>query len=80
MDIESAGAGVGGGIISAILVALGIKSRIDRLEEKVVFKDACEKCGTGNSHQFRALQESQLRIEGKIDTVLVNLSRRREDS
>ena len=80
MDIESAGAGMGGGILSAILIALGIKSRIDKLEANVVYKDACVNCGKGNSHQFRALHDGQVRIENKIDTVLVNLSRRREDN
>ena len=80
MDIESAGAGMGGGIVSAILLALGIKSRIDKLEKNVVYKDACLNCGKGNDNQFRALRDGQSRIENKIDTVLVNLSRRREDN
>jgi hypothetical protein len=79
VDLESAGAGMGTGLISAILVAFGLKQRIDRLEESVVFKDSCEKCEKSNIHQFVALHDGQSRIEGKIDTLLINLSRRRED-
>jgi len=43
------------GIFSACCIALGLKSRQDKLEETVVYKDTCHACVKG--------------IEGKIDGV-----------
>ena len=86
MDYESMGAGAGTGIISAFLMALGFKSRLDRLEKSVVYRDTCDKCETNRTNQISAMQElhremreEQRAISSKLDAVLVNLSRRRGD-
>lgn len=79
MSWENAGYGAGGGIVTAILVAIGFKARLDNLEKRVVYKDSCEKCSLNTDNQIKAVHESQLRVEGKLDKLLINLSRRRGD-
>ena len=86
MDYESMGAGAGTGIISAFLMALGFKSRLDRLEKNVVYRDTCDKCETNRANQVLSLQElhremreEQRTMNSKLDAILVNLSRRRGD-
>lgn len=67
MDIESVGAGVGTGLIGSTLVALGFKSRLEKLENNVVYKDTCQKCSLNNDNQIRSIHESQQRMEKKLD-------------
>lgn len=86
MDLETAGAGAGSGILFTILAAFGFKQRLDRLEKTVVYRDTCDKCETNRANQVIALQElhkemreEQRAMNGKLDTILIHLSRRRED-
>lgn len=69
MDLESIGAGAGGGIIGIILGYFGISKRVDKLEaemDKKVTKDVCERC--------KEDQDSRLdRMENKIDRILEKL-------
>lgn len=63
MDINDAGYGIGGGAISAILVALGFKSRIDKLEKAVMYKDVFE--------QFeKRFDDAMKKMDEKIDILL----------
>ncbi len=76
MDIDNLGYGAGGGIISAILVALGLKSRMDKQDEKirdiqktVMYKDTCDAT-------HKPIDTTLQRIEEKLDNLL---NRRRDD-
>lgn len=86
MDLETAGAGAGSGILFTILAAFGFKARLDRLEKVVVYRDTCDKCEVNRANQVLALQElhremreEQRSMNSKLDAILVNLSRRRGD-
>jgi len=79
------GAGVGG-----ITTALGLKPKIDRLEEKfieagdaiknmkenVIWRDACEKCSEGNTGLLKMIIDGQKEMRQDIQTLL---TRRRAD-
>jgi len=76
MEINDLGYGAGGGIISAILVALGFKTRMDKqddrvnkLENTVMYKDTCFATHSPINSQL-------IRIEEKLDFLL---TRRRDD-
>ncbi len=79
MDIDNLGYGAGGGLVSAILVALGWKARLDRqdheimnLKTKVVYKDVFEQF----EKRFDSFTESVGKLNDKIDILL---TRRRAD-
>ena len=56
--MDAANAVVGGmsGVLTGVLVALGLKGRIDRLEQVSVNKDTCSAMHTGWSKQLDAIQ------------------------
>lgn len=66
MNLESAGAGAGGGFIIAILSYLGFKQRIDKLEIDLDKKVATNFCSVNTT----SLEKRLDRIEVKIDTLL----------
>jgi hypothetical protein len=75
-DITGAGAGIGGGIVGAVLTLLGFKSRldsqdkaIDEIRKTVQWKDTC-------IATHKPMDETLKRVELKLDRLLV---RRRED-
>lgn len=80
--LEGAG---GGGIVSlviGVLTALGMKGRIDKLEEKVVYKDTCSACKTDSTNQFKAIHETlkdtkhrQESMDEKLDQILLRLAK-----
>lgn len=56
MDPTSSIVGGVSGIVTGIFVALGFKSRIDRLEEQSVLKETCAAMHQGWSAELRAIQ------------------------
>lgn len=73
MDIESVGAGAGGGFFTALLAWLGVKQRFDRidadikyLQDKTVWRDTCHVTN-------QALQQRLASMESKIDKLLEKL-------
>lgn len=83
------GAGSGGiaGLFISVMTILGFKSRMDRLEEKVVYKDTCSACKQDSTNQFNAVQasqdrmhEHQMQMDRKLDVIIENLTRRRGDT
>ncbi len=73
---------VGGaaGILSAALMALGLKGRIDDLQVSKVDKSAYEEHKEGNDHAFQVLEEGQRSINMKLDRILERMSRRKTDA
>ena len=62
------GAGVGG-FITAVAMALGFKSRLNKLERDAMYKDACDRT-------HKPIDVSLKRIEEKLDKLIL---RRRND-
>ena len=70
--------------MSAILVALGLKSRLDRkdkeddkrdrdiseLKEKVIFKDTCIATQVGLQNQIESIKTMNITINNKLDILL----------
>jgi len=76
LDFDNLGYGAGGGIISAILVALGFKSRMDKLDrDMTVFKKTVRYTDTCEA-THKPIDTTLERIEGKLDKLLM---RRRSD-
>lgn len=78
--LEGAGGGGIVGLIIGALTVLGVKSRIDKLEEKVVYKDTCSACKLDSTNQFRAIHETlkdtkqrQESMDDKLDQILMRL-------
>ena len=67
------------GIVSAVLMALGLKSLIDRLEASKVDVTAYDEHKAGNEAAFLGIQKTQERIESKLDTIIQNMAHRRGD-
>ena len=70
MDIESVGAGAGGGALSAILAWFGIKQRLDRqdkdiekIQEGTIWRSTCNATHEG-------LNDRMERMERKIDILV----------
>lgn len=67
MEIENLGIGGAGGFIAGLLSYLGIKERMDRIEDKIdnklVLKDACQTCQRDSHDRLD-------RIENKIDKLI----------
>ena len=90
MDIGDVGYGAGGGLISAVLVALGFKSRMDKQDERmnkqdarmdkqdntVMYKDTCDAVQKGMSVQLDTLNINVKTVEKLLMELL---TRRRED-
>jgi len=79
MDLENIGYSAGSGVIGAILIALGFKSRMDRqdkdvnsLKKSVLYKDTFEQF----EKRFDASVKQIDSIDRKLDMLL---ARRRED-
>jgi len=73
MNFDDTGIGAGiGGFIAAILMALGFKSRLDKLEKNVVYKDTFEEF----KERFISLDSKVGKIDEKLGTLL---TRRRVD-
>ena len=79
MDIENIGYSAGSGVIGAILIALGLKSRMDRqdkdvnsLKQSVIYKDTFE--------QFEKRFDASIKQIDSIDKKLdILLTKQRED-
>ena len=70
MEWGDTGTGAGiGGILTAIAMALGFKSRLNKLEKDVMYKDTC-------SATHKPIDIALKRIEDKLDNLL---QRRRDD-
>jgi len=73
MNFDDTGIGAGiGGFIAAILMALGVKSRLDKLEKNVVYKDTFEEF----KERFISLDSKVDKIDEKLGTLI---TRRRDD-
>lgn len=76
MNIDDVGYGAGGGFISGVIAtiatALGFKSRMDKLEKSVMYKDVFEQF----EKRFDTAMETIKKVDEKLDTLL---SRRRAD-
>ena len=77
MDIEAAGAGVGGGLFTAILAWLGFSKQqdkqdrdIEKLQESVVWRNTCAATHKGVDESLTTVKESQKRLENKMDQLL----------
>lgn len=73
MDLETAGAGASGGLLSAILMFFGIKQRFDRNEKDIeniqkgtVWRNTC-------SATHKGVDDRLTRIETKLDIVVDKL-------
>lgn len=82
MDLDNLGYGAGGGFLSAILIALGFKSRMDKqdkeienLKNSVVTKDVFAQF----EKRFDAVTEKMDRIGNKIDTLITHALRHRKE-
>lgn len=85
MDIDNLGYGAGGGLLSAFLIALGLKSRMDKqddridkqdieikdLKKSVVSVDAFEQF----EKRFETVTEKMDRIGDRIDTLIAHVIR-----
>lgn len=95
MDSTQVGTHSAASMIGGLLTALGFKKYIEKrldtvekiIEDKLVFKDKCQQCEKGTDQQFAALMSAMEisnrraeRHEEKLDMILLNLSRRREDA
>lgn len=76
MDWDNIGMGAGGGLLSAILIALGFKSRMDKqdnrmdkLENTVMYKDTCTATHTPISEDLKEIKND----------IKILLTRRRND-
>ncbi len=70
MDLSDTGTGAGiGGMITAIAMALGFKSRLNKLEKSVMYQDTC-------NATHKPIDVALKRIEDKLDNLL---SRRRDN-
>jgi len=70
MEWGDTGTGAGiGGILTAIAMALGFKSRLNKLEKSVMYRDTCDAT-------HKPIDVALKRIEEKLDNLL---SRRRDD-
>ena len=74
MDIENIGYSAGSGVIGAILIALGFKSRMDRqdkdvnnLKKTVVYKDTFELL----LDRLQSLENRLEKIDSKIDRLIL---------
>lgn len=77
MDIEAAGAGAGGGLVSAVLAWFGIKQRLDRndkdiqrLQDGTVWRETCAAVHKG-------VDERLVRMEAKMDEIHDVLTKRK---
>lgn len=60
MNIETAGAGAGGGLLGALLAWLGVSKRLDKLEDGTVWRETCRAT-------HKSVDDSLARIETKLD-------------
>lgn len=73
MNFDDTGIGAGiGSFITALAMALGFKSRLDKLEKNVVYKDTFEEF----KERFISLNSKVDKIDEKLGTLL---TRRRVD-
>lgn len=86
-SLISAGTGGISGLIISIITILGFKSRLDKLEDRVVYRDTCQACKQDNTNQFLAVRDSQnrshehqMQMDKKLDVIIENLTRRRGDN
>lgn len=63
MDLQSAGAGAGGGFLTALLTWFGFNKRIDKLEDGTVWRTTC-------AATHKAVDDRLERMENKIDRLL----------
>ncbi len=68
-DIESLGGGAGGGIIGAILVALGFVKRVNKLEDSKQDKVVCEAIHKGIEGKINTIIEGQNKIWERLDNL-----------
>lgn len=80
--LEGAGGGGIASIIVGILTVLGVKSRIEKLEERVVYKDTCNACKNDSNNQFKAIHDTlsdtkrrQESMDEKLDKILMRLAK-----
>ena len=78
-----AAGGAGGGIMGALLTALGfresqkeLRSRLTKLESGVVYKDTCSTCGDARDKQMESLHDDVREIRDDIKSLL---TRRRDN-
>ncbi len=70
MELGDTGTGAGiGGLLTAIAMALGFKSRLNKLEKSVMYKDTCDAT-------HKPIDVALKRIEDKLDSLI---TRRRND-
>lgn len=83
MNLESISSGGLGGIIGGILALLGFHNRLSKIETKldsVVSLKTCETIHQNTHTQVNDMKVDIQYIRNRLDTLLTNLSRRREDS
>lgn len=84
------GSGAGGAILGSILSFLGLKSRLDKLEERAITKENClstrEMCRMNNTLQFEQIRELHASMKSDIASInskldrLIMRSRKDDDS
>ncbi len=60
MDPYSGVGGVFGGFFASIAIVLGLRRRIDKMSESVVYKDTCVKCHEATNQRLDT-------IDGRLD-------------
>lgn len=83
--ITNAGSGLGGSLLGALASLMGMKSRLDKIEEritdKIMTRDACLECRTmcrannetklsAIAERLRNMERMHERIEKKLDQLL----------
>ncbi len=72
MDLNDFGYGAGGGFLGTVLAYFGIKQRIDKLENSVVYKDVCKVCSAG---LHRRIEDMHQDLSGKLDMVIESVKK-----
>jgi len=80
MDVESIGAGAGGGIFAAILAFFGINKRIERVEKDIesiqsstVWRNTCAATHKGVDENLLSIKDSQKNLQNTLNEILQRL-------